>query len=109
MEDGVLDGIMVGRGALIKPWICTEIKERSRFWRAFQRRTLGYFRGGAIGDRETVLRLWTGALGKRRAGSGPDEAISAGMAVVSVPLCAGGIAGISADDAAETGGVCGTE
>ena len=29
MEDGVLDGIMIGRGALIKPWICTEIKERS--------------------------------------------------------------------------------
>ena len=33
MEDGVLDGIMIGRGALIKPWICTEIKERSRYFR----------------------------------------------------------------------------
>ena len=28
LQDGVLDGIMIGRGALIKPWISTEIKER---------------------------------------------------------------------------------
>ncbi|KAK8803436.1 hypothetical protein WA158_001130 [Blastocystis sp. Blastoise] len=31
MKDGKLDGIMIGRAALIKPWICTEIKE-NRIW-----------------------------------------------------------------------------
>ena len=27
IEQYQLDSIMIGRGALIKPWICTEIKE----------------------------------------------------------------------------------
>ena len=31
MEQSGVDGIMIGRGALIKPWIFTEIKER-REW-----------------------------------------------------------------------------
>lgn len=31
VEQSGVDGIMVGRGALIKPWIFTEIKER-REW-----------------------------------------------------------------------------
>ena len=31
MENYDIDGIMIGRGALIKPWIFTEIKER-REW-----------------------------------------------------------------------------
>ena len=70
---------------------------------------MGYFRGGASGDREAVLRLWVGALGQRRAGRGPHAAISAGVAVVSVQICTDRTAGASADDAAATGGVCGAE
>lgn len=31
MDQSGVDGIMIGRGALIKPWIFTEIKER-REW-----------------------------------------------------------------------------
>ena len=31
MDNYGVDGIMIGRGALIKPWIFTEIKER-REW-----------------------------------------------------------------------------
>ena len=31
LADGILDGIMIGRGALIKPWICTEIKENRNY------------------------------------------------------------------------------
>ena len=31
MENYDIDGIMIGRGALIKPWVFTEIKER-REW-----------------------------------------------------------------------------
>ncbi len=30
LADGRLDGCMIGRGALIKPWICTEIKEHRK-------------------------------------------------------------------------------
>lgn len=31
MKEGSLDGCMIGRGALIKPWIFTEIKERRHY------------------------------------------------------------------------------
>ena len=59
---------------------------------------MGYFRGGASGDREAVLRLRVGALGQRRAGRGPHAPLPAGVAVVSVQVCAGGDSGAAAAD-----------
>ena len=43
MEQSGVDGIMVGRGALIKPWIFTEIKER-REWDISARERLEFVR-----------------------------------------------------------------
>lgn len=40
-----IDGVMIGRGALIKPWICTEIKENRKEYDFLIIRSLGYFCG----------------------------------------------------------------
>ena len=43
MEQSGVDGVMIGRGALIKPWIFTEIKER-REWDISSRERLELIR-----------------------------------------------------------------
>ena len=64
-------------------------------WRV-TRRPLGHQRGRAAGDRQDVLRLRAGTLGQRRAGRGAHAALPAGVAVVPVPVRAGGAAGAAA-------------
>ena len=64
LEKYKLDGVMIGRGALIKPWICTEIKENRMDWMRLSRRSLGHLRRRTSRYYQTVLQLWIGALGK---------------------------------------------
>lgn len=63
LADGRLDGCMIGRGALIKPWICTEIKEHRSDVEVLSTRCVGYLSTRAIGYHTPILQLWIGALG----------------------------------------------
>ena len=73
VEQSGVDGIMIARGALIKPWIFTELKERRDCESAVVKRSQVFLSltsicrghlvaGASRHDRETV-QLWTRALG----------------------------------------------
>jgi Dihydrouridine synthase (Dus) len=103
--DSGLATLMIGRAALIKPWIFTEIKVRvswrllasSNVWLyshsshkslrlhpAAGAPALGHLSAGAAGSLQGLLRLWPHALGVRLEGCG-DHKVRSQLPVLTCP------------------------